>query len=233
MPFCSSCGNRVDETAKFCSRCGNRLPIAETAAPASQTPWSLQDMTIVWQRLFQQMEMTREKWWELMKENVSDAVGTGALVNPDFQRHRSVPMREDQTPPTYPYNTVDGENVEGLIMVWQLQNATGFAMNKKNYLDQKRFEEMTVASVKMADQDPRLVTMMAGMFGERPIEDACVATVVAHYLMSDPAKSQRVTAAYQQVIASMPFLRALTFLGTATAFGDAETAQEIMRMMRS
>jgi uncharacterized membrane protein len=40
MPFCTQCGNRVDDTASYCAQCGNAQPRAGATAGAPVSPGS-------------------------------------------------------------------------------------------------------------------------------------------------------------------------------------------------
>jgi len=240
MAFCTHCGNRTEPAARFCVKCGRSLQ----TEPGPAVDSKIQDYNQSDKRfarasrtLVSQLNLARAKWFQLLKEVIADELpeGTRGIVNDAFEDHRSVTIAEQGTPAAYPFNSVAGDTVEAAVICWQIQNAVAFAMQRKTYIKGNELDDLMAAVVEAVKDEPRWVISLGGMFGESGgIDDDSMAIVLGHYLLGDPAKSSKVAVA-REIIRErgMPFLRALTYIGTATAFGDARTMQELMASMNT
>jgi hypothetical protein len=228
---CSGCGRAWIPGANFCTVCGARA--------ATSTP----DFMEVWAVLFSQLDTARNKWFELTKEIISDEIGPrgGLIVNAVLDESRSVDMGEDETPASYPFNTVDGATVEGFIIGWQIQVTLSYCTGelavlgkRVNYVNSNQTEKLFEALVKSIEDKPRWVVAMTTQISGTPVVEEDVTTVVAHYLLGDPADSPMVQVAREAMSPNpMGFLKALCCMGTAAAFGDAATVYAIQAALKS
>jgi hypothetical protein len=230
MAYCPNCGRPWTLGANFCTACGTR---AATSAP---------DFTKVWSVLFDQLDTVRNKWFELTKEIIGDEIGPrgGAIVNAVFDESRRVEMEESQTPASYPYNTVDGSTVEGFIIGWQIQVVTSYSTGelavlgkRANYVRGDQIDEFFEAFVKSVGDRPAWVVATTTQVSGTPVVEEELATVVAHYLLGEPTDSAMVRIARKAMFPNpMGLLKALTCMGTATAFGDAHTVHELQAALK-
>jgi hypothetical protein len=191
----------------------------------------------VCQTLVAQLDGVRAKRFQLVKELISDYLpdGRSGILNDSFSEGNIVRMSEQDTPTSYEFNTVAGDTVEAAIICWQLHNAVAFAMQEKMYFKNDELNDFTDAVVVAIKNNSRWAVSLGGLYSPGgPIDDDGVASVLGHYLIGDPTKSFKVSLACQVLRErGMPFLRALTYLGTATAFGDEKTVHGLMAKMRS
>jgi hypothetical protein len=146
-----------------------------------------------------------------------------------------VSLGEEDTPDSFSFKTVDGETMEAAVICWQHLNAVAFATEEKCYMTNDQYlNQFTGAFVKGVSDNTRWGMSLAGWFSSTRIDDECISDVFAHFLLNDASNSPSVGKVQAVLLQkSMPFLRGLSYLATATAFGDAETAQELMRQLKA
>ena len=188
--------------------------------------------------LVEHIDLGRDRWFTLFKQVASeDLIPLGVtIVNDNFLEHIRVDIREQYVPDAFPYNRVAGDTVEATIIGWQEQVALGFAM-EKGYLGEDQLPGYTNALLDVIASDKRRWVVARATFyisgGTEELENAMV-IVLAHYLMNDATRSNPVLAMADTIERTgLPFLRALTALAAAVAFGDAATAQQIRSQLKA
>lgn len=231
MAYCNSCGTQSEPRAQFCVKCGARL--SQPGNPGTAVSLGFNHVCAT---LISQLDTVRNKWFEISKELVADTLpsGAGGITYPELLNTSSVSLSEDDTPDSFPFKTVDGETIEAAVICWQFLNATAFAMEQKSYMTADQFETFTESLMKAIVPGTRWNISLAGLFSSPQIDDGCISEVLAHFLLNDPTDSELVRSARAVLLRkSLPFLRGLSYLATAVAFGDARTAEELMRQLKS
>jgi hypothetical protein len=136
------------------------------------------------------------------------------------------------SPHLYSFDTEDGRSVEAEIICWQMLFAIEFAVQNE-YLNEQEEDEFRTAWMHFAENDTRLVTSLACLFSENgPTEDS-IASALASYLAPDITDSRKIEATGDIIKKGMTLLRLLTFVATATAFGEMNTARELEELVSS
>jgi len=225
MQPCSSCGARPEEGANFCVKCGMRLSESECAAPTDSR------FDRVCPTLISLLDTARNKWFELSKELIADILpsGAGDIIHPELLRINVISLSEDQVPESFPFNTVDGETIEAAVICWQFINAIAFATEKKPYMSTDQFDKFCECLAKCIIPGSLWNIAFGGLFSSPQIDDQCLSEVLAHYLLNETTDSGSVRGIQAVFLKqSLPFLRGMSYLATAVAFGDATTASELM-----
>jgi hypothetical protein len=183
-----------------------------------------------------QIDFARERWVALIKEVIADELLANdmRIVNEDFNENIDIGMQEHDAPKPFPFRSVNGETVEAAIIGWQVQVALDFAL-RKGYIQSDQLPEFSMALGRKIGQDDLLrwaLSVGVSLSGELMVSD-CISAVLAHYLMNDPTRSASASTAYRVLeTKGMPLLGAFTYLSTAVAFGDEESAREIMAKLQ-
>ena len=224
MPYCSSCGTQIGDSAKFCGRCGTRIGLT---APDSNIESAFDSIS---RRLIFGLDTSRNDWFDICKHFVSLKLSPGSIVNTDFASARSVSIAAERMPSSFPYKSVDGSTVEAGVICWQYLNSMAFAQGK-SYISTHQFpllSESLVRSIKPGTPWLIAIGALAALSSCPPIDDACVSKVLAHYLLNDPTPSLSVGEAEPLIEQSLALLRHLCYRATAAAFGDEVTESELI-----
>jgi hypothetical protein len=164
-----------------------------------------------------------------------------SIQNTTLEESCELAIRNEDIPGAFPYKAINGETVEAFIIGLQLQVALAFALGKfaicgkvVSYLTDETTEGFFTELAKTIQPGDRWNVSLVTWFGEpASIDEDFAALIVAQYWMNDPAVSPRVATVQKVLGERMAFLRALSCLGAAVAFSDIETAQLIMRALKS
>jgi hypothetical protein len=178
--------------------------------------------------------MVRERWFTLVKEIIAVELSPlGArIANESLDESIDIGVQEKDTASyAFPFRAINGKTVEASIIGWQQEVAVAFAFEKGylNPANQESLLQFNSALMKTVQDNTRWVSSFGMLLGPAPASIDSFAIALAHYLMNNRLRSDDVS----KVISVLenngaPFLGVLTHIGTAIAFGDRPTAEDLM-----
>lgn len=190
------------------------------------------DVDAVCRTLVSQLDAARARWLDLLTENLARI--PLRVVNGDFYADASVAVQRQPTPPAFPFNVLDGEGIEAAIIGWQLQSALGFGLHGKGYIDIGDLQTIGLTLANVGADNLRWGLSTAVFFGNSPVDDDCIATVLAQFLLDTVGNTDEVGIARNAIAQTgLPYLRRLCWLATAVAFDDAASVREISDSLKA
>lgn len=121
------------------------------------------------------------------------------------------------------------EDIETTTICWQLQNAIAFATAQNRYIKASDLRDFMETVVRVVQNDDRWVRSFAIWFSKSAIDDGQVVEMLMDWLSQYSLDHSALFEMSQFLNGrAMPAFRALTYASAATAFGDPNTAEELM-----
>lgn len=186
-------------------------------------------MSKVVQTLKSQLDTVRSKWFELSKEIIEDEVGRKKIVNQNFDSDINVELKRTYT--GYPFNSAEGRLVEAAVIGLQVEISMKFSLDQGYLTDDNTQDFMDAYAASLTEGSTwsfSIGTLFTEVSFDERVNDCFL--VLSHYLFNTGMLTPEVKKV-SNIFKENPlhFLAYLTWLGTAVAFGDSETAQELMR----
>jgi len=198
---------------------------------------SLEDYAKICPLMIKEMDLTRGRWFSLLKEVLTEA--GFSVVNAELNNDIDIGISEEIIPKFYHFKYISGHMVEASLIGWQIAVGMQF-VGQENYVSHDKVQDFSDEMVKVSGKDERWVAGIASFLTTedftnpdkiiRVADD--IAEAIAYFVMGGRTNVGKLSAVVSKIKTGFPLLAELTQLGVATAFGDAKTAGEIMRRMR-
>jgi hypothetical protein len=167
------------------------------------------DLQVICQILIKKLDNARSDW--------STAVKTALAT---------VPRGPQPDPQLFSFSGEDGLNIEADIIFWQMMFAIQFAVQHE-YVNTQEEDAFRNEWVFLAQNDIRWLTSFACAFSETAPDEDSIVSALGSYLLQDVTNSTKIETTCNILKKCMLLLRLQTFIATANAFGDLNTAHEL------